>query len=73
MIVSLAITAPDELSRHAYLLYSNSRFSIAISRTWALALVLVSLKLLELDAKSVKQLRPVDTLACLNTEEGERM
>jgi hypothetical protein len=71
VIVCLASSTPDDLSRHAYFRYSKSGKNIAISRALAGALVLTNPKLLNLEEKPVERLRLVNTLACLNTDAGK--
>lgn len=63
VIVSLTTSTPEDLPRHVDFFYSKNRLNVAISRARTLALVLANPKLLELNAKSVDDLRLVNTLA----------
>ena len=63
VIVSLATSSPEDLSRHVDFFYSKNRLNVAISRARTLAVVLMNPRLLELDASSVEHLQMVNTLA----------
>lgn len=62
MIFSMATSSGDEIPRNVEFLFSRNLLSVAISRTRCLAVLVESLGLLEVEAKTVEQMRLINAL-----------
>ena len=69
VLVSMATSSGQELPRDIEFLYSRNRLNVAISRARCLAIVFASPRLLEVDCRTVEQMRLVNTM-CAACEYG---
>jgi predicted RecB family nuclease len=61
-IVSMTTSSGDDLPRDIEFLFSRNRLNVAVSRAQCLAIIVASLRLLEVSCSAVKDMRLVDTL-----------
>jgi hypothetical protein len=62
VIVSMATSSGDYLPRDLEFLYSKNRLNVALSRAKCLAILVASPKLLDVECRTVEQIRLVNTL-----------
>ncbi len=62
VLISMTTSSGEELPRNIEFLYSRNRLNVAISRARCLAVVLASPRLLEIQCRTVEQMRLVNTL-----------
>jgi predicted RecB family nuclease len=62
VLISMATSAGDDLSRQIDFLYSRNRLNVAISRARCLAVVFASPRLLEITCKTIEEMKLVNTL-----------
>jgi hypothetical protein len=62
VIVSMATSSGDYLPRDIEFLYSKNRLNVALSRAKCLAILVASPKLLDVECRTVEQIRLVNTL-----------
>ena len=60
MLISMATSSGDDLSRQIEFLYSRNRLNVAISRARCLAVIVASPRLLETSCSTIEQLRLVN-------------
>ena len=72
-IVSMTTSSGEELPRDIEFLFSRNRLNVAISRAKSLAIVVSSPRLLDVECKTIEQMRLVNTLCALKDySEGPR-
>jgi predicted RecB family nuclease len=62
VLMSMATSSGDDLSRQIEFLYSRNRLNVAISRARCLAVIVASPRLLETSCSTIEQMRLVNTL-----------
>jgi AAA domain len=62
VLISMATSSGDDLSRQIEFLYSRNRLNVAISRARCLAVIVASPRLLETSCSTIEQLRLVNIL-----------
>src|SRR5207237_7291855 len=62
VLISMATSSGDDLSRQIEFLYSRNRLNVAISRARCLAVIVASPRLLESSCSTIEQIRLVDAL-----------
>jgi uncharacterized protein len=62
VLISMATSSGDDLSRQIEFLYSRNRLNVAISRAQCLAVIVASPRLLETSCSTIEQLRLVNAL-----------
>jgi superfamily I DNA and/or RNA helicase len=62
VLISMATSSGDDLSRQIEFLYSRNRLNVAISRAQCLAVIIASSRLLETSCSTIEQLRLVNAL-----------
>ena len=67
VIFSMATSSGEDIPRNIEFLFSRNRLNVATSRARCLAAVVASPKLLEVEARSVEQMRLINAL-CLFAE-----
>ena len=71
VLISMVTSSGEDLPRNIEFLYSRNRLNVAISRARALAVVLASPRLLDIECNSIEQMSLVNTL-CWVREYAER-
>ena len=64
-IVSMATSSGEELPRNIEFLFSVNRLNVAISRAQALSIVIASPRLLDVECKTIEQMRLVNALCAV--------
>ena len=70
VIVSMATSSGDYLPRDIEFLYSKNRLNVALSRAKCLAILVASPKLLDVECRTVEQIRLVNTLCWVQEYSG---
>ena len=63
VLISMTSSSPDDLPRHTEFFYSKNRLNVAISRARILSMLVMNRRLIDLNAKSVDELKLLNTLA----------
>jgi DNA polymerase III delta prime subunit len=73
VLISMATSSADDLTRQIEFLYSRNRLNVAISRARCLAVIVASPRLLETSCSTIEQLRLVNALCwAKNFADGSR-
>jgi uncharacterized protein len=62
VLISMATSSGEDIPRNIEFLFSRNRLNVAISRAKCLAVIVASPRLLEVECKSIEQMRLVNTL-----------
>jgi superfamily I DNA and/or RNA helicase len=62
VLISMATSSGDDLSRQIEFLYSRNRLNVALSRARCLAVIVASPRLLETSCSTIEQMRLVNSL-----------
>ena len=71
VIFSMATSSGEDIPRNIEFLFSRNRLNVAMSRARCLAVLVASPKLLEVEARSIEQMRLINAL-CRFTEVAQR-
>lgn len=67
VLISMATSSGEDITRNIEFLFSRNRLNVAISRARCLAVVFASPRLLEVTCKTIEQMRLVNTLCWVKT------
>lgn len=63
VLISMTSSSPEDLPRHTDFFYSKNRLNVAVSRARILSMLVMNRRLIDLNAKSVDELKLLNTLA----------
>ena len=71
VLISMTSSSPEDLPRHTDFFYSKNRLNVAISRARILSVLVMNRRLIDLNAKSVDELKLLNTLAWADRRANE--
>ena len=71
VLISMTSSSPEDLPRHTDFFYSKNRLNVAISRARILSMLVMNRRLIDLNAKSVDELKLLNTLAWADRRANE--